>query len=176
MAEIENSNSPRDLLEHIEKLGAGAVFAQQIFALVERSQFFAEFDQDDVSVLAGYMQIYRAQAGQTLIGEGNVGDYMLLIIDGDVDIFKTSATGEQQHMTSVHPGGTLGEMSMIDGEPRFATCIAAGTVVFGALSRDNMVKIVIDKPSLGAKILIKLVTMLSQRLRQTSARLLQHMM
>ena len=64
-------------------------------------------------------------------------------------------------------------MSMIDGEPRFATCIAAETSVFGVLSRDDMVRIVLEKPSLGAKILIKLVTMLSQRLRQTSAELLQ---
>jgi hypothetical protein len=38
-----------------------------------------------------------------------------------------------------------------------------------------MANIILEKPSLGSKILIKLVTMLSQRLRQTSARLLQTM-
>jgi CRP/FNR family transcriptional regulator, cyclic AMP receptor protein len=43
------------------------------------------------------------------------------------------------------------------------------------LTRDDMAKILVEKPSLGAKILIRLVTMLSQRLRQTSARLLQYM-
>jgi CRP/FNR family cyclic AMP-dependent transcriptional regulator len=47
--------------------------------------------------------------------------------------------------------------------------------VFGALTRDSMVKIILEKPSLGAKILIKLVTMLAQRLRQTSVKLLQYM-
>ena len=78
-------------------------------------------------------------------------------------------------MTSVTPGMTLGEMSMIDGEPRFATCIALKETTFAALTRDNMVKIILDRPSLGAKILIKLVTMLSQRLRHTSAMLLQYM-
>jgi CRP-like cAMP-binding protein len=78
-------------------------------------------------------------------------------------------------MTSVTPGMTLGEMSMIDGEPRFASCAALKKTVFGVLTRDNMVKIILEKPSLGAKILIKLVTMLAQRLRQTSAKLLQYM-
>lgn len=78
-------------------------------------------------------------------------------------------------MTSVAPGMTLGEMSMIDGEPRFATCIAMDVTTFAMLTRDAMVNIILEKPSLGAKILIKLVTMLSQRLRQTSARLLQFM-
>jgi CRP-like cAMP-binding protein len=174
MAELQNRLTDRQLLETLEHLGDGTAFAEQIIALVGRSQFFAELDRDEVAVLAGYMRIYRATAGQTLIQEGNIGDYMLLVIEGKIAIYKTGPTGEEQHMTSVSPGRTLGEMSMIDGEPRFATCIAADTSVFGVLSRDDMVSIVLDKPGLGAKILIKLVTMLSQRLRQTSAELLEH--
>ena len=175
MAENQNMGSERQLFDSLEKLGDGAAFAEQIFALVGRSQFFADFNRDDVSLFAGYMRIYRAQPGQTIIREGDVGDYMLMIIDGEIDIYKTNLMAEQQHMTSVGPGMTLGEMSMIDGEPRFATCVAVKATTFGVLARDNMVKIILEKPSLGAKILIKLVTMLSQRLRQTSAKLLQYM-
>ena len=61
------------------------------------------------------------------------------------------------------------------GEPRFATCIATEPTVVAVLHRDDMAKIILDQPSLGSKILVKLVSMLSARLRQTSARLLQHM-
>jgi CRP-like cAMP-binding protein len=91
------------------------------------------------------------------------------------DILLLADRGEQQHMTSVGPGLTLGEMSMIDGEPRFATCLATRPTVFAVLSRDNMAKIILDHPDLGSKILVKLVTMLSLRLRQTSAKLLNSM-
>jgi CRP-like cAMP-binding protein len=121
------------------------------------------------------MRVYRAHGGQALIREGDGGDFMLLLIEGSVDIYKQSVQGEHQLMTSVSPGMTLGEMSMIDGEPRFATCIATDVTTFAMLTRDAMVNIILEKPSLGAKILIKLVTLLSQRLRQTSARLLQLM-
>ncbi|MCC7080995.1 MAG: cyclic nucleotide-binding domain-containing protein [Burkholderiales bacterium] len=164
-----------ELLSHIEPLGAGASYAQQIFDLVGRSPFFAEFERDDIELLAAYMTIYNAQPGQAMIREGDEGDFMLLIISGAVDIFKYNTQGERQLMTSVGPGMTLGEMSMIDGEPRFATCIATDAIVFAVLTRDAMANIILEKPSLGAKLLIKLVTMLSQRLRQTSARLLQTM-
>jgi len=41
--------------------------------------------------------------------------------------------------------------------------------------RDAMVRIILEEPSLGAKLLIKLVTLLSQRLRQTSSTLLHYM-
>jgi CRP-like cAMP-binding protein len=173
MAETDAHSA--ELLSHIEDLGTGEAYADQIFELVGHSPFFAEFKREDIGVLADYMQVYRAQAGQALIREGDEGDFMLLIISGAVDIYKNSAQGERQLMTNVLPGMTLGEMSMIDGEPRFATCIATDMTTFAVLTRDSMAKIIVEKPSLGSKILIKLVEMLSQRLRQTSARLMQYM-
>ena len=175
MAESPDPGSGSKLLDGLEYLGPGTAFAEQIFSLVGQSQFFAEFNREDIDLLGGYMRIYHAAPEQTIIRESDIGDYMLLIIRGEVDIYKKTLLGVQQLMTSVAPGTTLGEMSMIDGEPRFATCIALKETTFAALTRDNMVKIILDKPSLGAKILIKLVTMLSQRLRHTSAMLLQYM-
>lgn len=162
-------------LQHLEKVGKGSGVADKIFGLVGRSLFFAEFSREDISVMASYMDVYRAAPGQTIIRESDGGDYMLLIIEGAVDIFKRGMHDEQQHMTTVGPGMTLGEMSMIDGEPRFATCIATEPTTFSVLQRDDMAKIILDHPSLGSKILVKLVSMLSARLRQTSARLLQYM-
>ena len=162
-------------LRHLEQVGRGTALANEIFGLVGRSLFFAEFSREDISILAGYMSVFRARPGETIIRENDGGDFMLLLIEGAVDIFKRNMRGEQQHMTNVGPGMTLGEMSMIDGEPRFATCIATEPTVFAVLARDDMAKIILDHPSLGSKILVKLVSMLSARLRQTSARLLQYM-
>jgi CRP/FNR family cyclic AMP-dependent transcriptional regulator len=75
----------------------------------------------------------------------------------------------------VEAGKTLGEMSMIDGEPRFATCIATERTVLAVLDREHLARIIVEQPMLGAKILMELVLMLSQRLRSTSGRLLQLM-
>jgi len=163
------------LLAELENLGPGTGFVNEIHALVGRSPFFAEFTREDIEQLADYMRVYRARAGQTIIHEGDIGDSMLLLIKGEVDIFKKNLLGMQQEMASVLPGMTLGEMSMIDGEPRFASCMAIRETTFAILTRDNMAKIILDKPSLGAKLLVKLVTLLSQRLRQTSVKLLQSM-
>ena len=175
MAEDLNTGSDRFRLASLETLGNGTALVDQIYALVDSSNFFTEFNRDDIKLLAEYMDVYRAQPGQTIIRESDIGDFMLLIIEGDVDIYKKNLVGVQQHMTTVTPGMTLGEMSMIDGEPRFATCLAVNQTTFGVLTRDNMVKIILERPSVGAKVLVKLVTLLSQRLRQTSAKLLQYM-
>ena len=173
--DVETTIPGRSLLQHLERVGKGAAIADEIFGPVGRSLFFAEFSREDIMLMAGYMDVYRAQPGEIIIRESDGGDFMLLIIEGAMDILKKGMRGEQQYMTTVGPGMTLGEMSMIDGEPRFATCIATDPTLFAVLHRDDMAKIILDHPSLGSKILVKLVSMLSARLRQTSARLLQYM-
>lgn len=175
MTENPHAGSDGDLLDALESRGDGTAFAEQIFTRVRHAQFFAAFNRDDIAELARYMRIYHAQPGQAIIREGDTGDYMLLLISGEVDVYKENLVGEKQHLASVTPGMTLGEMSMIDGEPRFASCVALQAATFGVLTRANMGKIILENPSLGAKILIRLVTMLSQRLRHTSSMLLHYM-
>jgi len=167
--------SDRNNLLTLDRLGKGPDFADEIFSLVTKSQFFTEFDRDEVTTLAGYMDVYRAPRGAVIIREGDPGDFMFLIIEGEVDILKTGLRGDPQHMASAGPGMSVGEMSMIDGEPRFATCVAAQTTTFAVMPRDGMAAIILDDPGLATKILVKLVTMLSLRLRQTSSRLLRYM-
>jgi CRP-like cAMP-binding protein len=177
MAQQEYEIEPeadRESLSKLERVSTGAALTDKIFSLVGRSQFFAEFSREDISILSGYMDVYRAQPGGLIIREGDSGDFMLLVIEGAVDILKRGIRGEQ-HMTSAGAGTTLGEMSMIDGEPRFASCLATQTTLFAVLTRDAMAQIILDQASLGSKILVKLVTMLSLRLRQTSVRLLKYM-
>lgn len=128
------------------------VLTDHIFGLTGGSPFFADLSR-----------------------ENDVGDFMLLIIEGEVDILKRSLRRGQEHITSVRPGTTLGEISMIDGEPRFATCVASQPTTFAVLTRANMAKIILDHPELSVKILVKLVIILSSRLRQTSLKLLQYM-
>ena len=175
MAENPDTGSDRHLLDGLENVGSGTAYTDQIFTLIGSSQFVAEFSREDIALLAGYMRIYHAQPGQTIIREGDAGDYMLFIIRGEVGIYKKDLMNEQQHLTTVTSGMTLGEMSMVDGKPRFATCIALKETTFGVLMRDSMFKIILEQPGLGTKILLKVGTLLSQRLRQTSARLLQYM-
>ncbi len=162
-------------LARLEHVGGGTAIAAEIFGLVSKSQFFAEFSREDIGILAEYMEVFRARLGELIIREGDAGDFMVLIVEGEIDILKKDQRGEQQHMTSAGPGMTLGEMSMIDGEPRFATCMASQPTTFAVLTRDNMAKIILDHAGLGSKLLVKMVTMLSLRLRQTSARLLRVM-
>ena len=162
-------------LAHLELMGDATRFASQIHMLIPKCALLENFSPAEVRLLAHFMDIYAAQAGVELIREGDGGDFMLLVVEGRVDVRKRDRWNTPQTIAQVEPGRILGEMSMIDGEPRFATCVATELTVFAVLHRDDMARIILDHPALGSKILVKLVSMLSARLRQTSARLLQYM-
>jgi CRP/FNR family cyclic AMP-dependent transcriptional regulator len=159
-------------LAHLEHLGDATKFSPQIHALIPKCNLLENFSVAEVRLLAHFMDVYQAPAGTEIIHEGEGGDFMLMLIEGKVEVLKRDRWKTPQLIAVVDAGKTLGEMSMIDGEPRFATCVAAEPTVLAVLDRENLARIIVEQPMLGAKILMELVLMLSQRLRATSNRLM----
>jgi len=159
-------------LAHLEFLGDATQSAPQMHALIPKCPLLENFSQPEVLLLAHFMQVYRAAAGAEIIREGDGGDFMLMLLEGRIEVHKRDRWNTQQLLAEVESGRTLGEMSMIDGEPRFATCIAAEPSLIAVLDRESLARIIVEQPLLGAKVLMELVLMLSHRLRATSQRLL----
>jgi CRP-like cAMP-binding protein len=159
-------------LSHLEHLGDATQFASQMHALIPKCALLENFSPAEVRLLAHFMDVYRAEAGTEVIREGDGGDFMLMIIEGAVEVQKRDRWNTPQVIAIVDAGRVLGEMSMIDGEARFATCVATQPVLVAMLDRESLARIIVEQPMLGAKVLMELVLMLSQRLRATSQRLL----
>jgi CRP-like cAMP-binding protein len=159
-------------LSHLEYLGDAIRFSNQIHALIPKCTLLENFSPAEVRLLAHFMEIYRAETGMEIIREGEGGDFMLMVVEGKVDVNKRDRWNTPQFIAQVEPGRTLGEMSMIDGEPRFATCVAVEATLIAVLDRESLARIIVEEPLLGAKLLMELVLMLSQRLRATSEKLL----
>ncbi|UCD69039.1 MAG: cyclic nucleotide-binding domain-containing protein, partial [Betaproteobacteria bacterium] len=118
MTEQQNAQVQNALLQTLQRIGDAELMVQQIFEMMGHSNFLSDFTREDVEHLAAFMQLYRADKGEVIIREGEVDDYLIMIVDGRVEISKADSKGELRSMTTVGPGATLGEMSMIDGEPR----------------------------------------------------------
>ena len=58
-------------------------------------------------------------AGQQIFAEGQPGDVMYVVKEGEVDI-----TVHDKLVETVRPGGILGEMALLDHNPRSATAVA----------------------------------------------------
>ncbi len=162
----------RPQLDHLEHLGDATQFAPQIHALIPKCTLLENFSTAEVKLLTQFMEVYRAENGVEILREGDAGDFLLIVVEGKADVHKRDRWNTPQLLATVEAGRSLGEMSMIDGEARFATCTAVGKVLIAVLDREALARIIVEQPLLGAKILMELVLMLSQRLRATSQRLL----
>lgn len=159
-------------LAHLEPLGDATRYTEVIRALIPKCPLLENFSPAEVRLLAEFMTVYRADAEVEVIHEGEGGDFMVMVLEGAVEVRKRDRWNRPQLMAVVEAGHTLGEMSMIDGEERFATCVAVSPALIAVLDRESLARIIVEQPLLGAKILMELVLMLSQRLRATGTRLL----
>ncbi|MGH8690247.1 MAG: cyclic nucleotide-binding domain-containing protein, partial [Burkholderiales bacterium] len=147
-------------LAHLEFLGDATQFADRMHALIPKCALLENFSPAEVLLLAHFMEVYRADPAAEIIREGDGGDFMLMVLEGKIEVHKRDRWNTPQLLAAVEAGRTLGEMSMIDGEPRFATCIATEPTLIAVLDRESLARIIVEQPLLGAKILMELVLML----------------
>ncbi len=164
-----------DTLDSLKLIGTGKAFQDELCSMIETTQMFRDFEWHDIEALSGYMQAYEAGDDTTLFHEGEKGTYMCLIIKGKVDIYKEDHNDRKKIVATIGSGKTLGEMAIIDGEPRSATAIVAEPTTLTILTETNFLRIVSEKPALATKILLKVARLLSQRLRQTSGQLVDYL-
>jgi CRP/FNR family cyclic AMP-dependent transcriptional regulator len=173
---MTTSNQGQLAFSTLDLIGAGEAHLDEIATLLEGSGYlFREFEWPQIQMLASYMGLYRASQGATIFREGDKGEYMCVVIKGELEMYKEDSQGAKKVVAVMNHGKTIGEMAMVDGEPRSATAVVRQEVLLVALTRDKFLQISLEKPGLATKILLVVARMLSQRLRFTSGELVDYL-
>jgi CRP/FNR family transcriptional regulator, cyclic AMP receptor protein len=143
--------------------------------LLDATRWANDFTWPEIESLAAHLTLVRKQRGESVFREGDRDPSLFVIAQGAIAILKNDAEEHEKLLARLGPGQTIGEMALLDGEPRSATARAAEDVVLLVLTRGGLDRLVDEKPRLGVKLLWKLARLLSQRLRQTSGALAEHM-
>jgi CRP/FNR family cyclic AMP-dependent transcriptional regulator len=143
--------------------------------MIDRTKWAEEFSWERVKTLAGYMDCYTVEKDRLLLREGGHDAHMVLIVQGEVNIVKEDTAQVRKVIATLGPGRTFGEMSLIDGEPRSASAVAASDVTLLVLPRDNFARLTKESPQLGLSLVLKIAKLMSQRLRQTSGKLIDYL-
>ena len=154
----------------LDWLGRADKYEEEIFDIINYIKLFDKFSRDEIQALCRFMQCYAAPRDFKLLNEGDSGDYLLLILSGTVQVSKCIPDDSERFLAQVGIGSTLGEMSMIDGQPRFATCTTITPTDFAVLTRDSFNNVLIQLPRLGNKLLLTLLQTSTMRLREACER------
>jgi CRP-like cAMP-binding protein len=98
--------------------------------------------------------------GQVVVQQGQVGNGLYIVVSGEVRIM----AGDDE-LARLGPGETIGELSVIDQEPRSASAVAASDTVCLALASWDLIPMLEHDPGLAMNLLREL----ARRLRRIDA-------
>ncbi len=166
---------PSRLYPTFEHLGSATSFVEDILEIIDSIALFDDFSREEIELFCSYMTCYGAPRNTCLLGEGEQGGHLLVIFTGQAKIIKRDVDDSEKLVGIVGPGAMLGEMSLIDGQPRSASCITTEPSDFAVLTRDNLSEILLNSPRLGNKLFLVLLQRMTRRLRDISNRLLPYL-
>jgi CRP/FNR family cyclic AMP-dependent transcriptional regulator len=155
--------------------GAGPEFRKEICDMITGMQLFSDLAWPEVQALASFVECYDVPNGTVIFSEGDPGSYLCLLIKGQIEILKEDADGAQRQLVVVSRGKTIGEMSIVDGEPRSATCKTQSDSVVLLLTKENYLRLIKERPALAVIIIAKIAKLMSQRLRALSGQFVEHL-
>jgi CRP-like cAMP-binding protein len=126
-----------------------------------------DFSYPELETLARFLNHEHVGVGKTIFEEGDPGDYMLIVIEGRIAIFKGGEHGRQLLSTEMR-GRIIGEMAMLDKERRSATCVAETACELLVLTSTNMKLLALEHPMVAYHFISCLARILSRRLRRAS--------
>jgi CRP-like cAMP-binding protein len=143
--------------------------------LIDATQWANEFSFAQVKRLAGCMDVHKVSPQTILFYEGDKSTYMVLIVKGTVHFVKFDSQRTPKRIATLGPGKTIGEMSIIDGEPRSASAVSASDATLLVMTTENFHRLMDEWPRVAVILVQKIAKLMSQYLRQTSGRLIDHL-
>lgn len=109
-------------------------------AIQESAQFevlFSHLDDHSLDLLVGAFSVREIQEGETVIQQGDDGDYFYIVESGVYEIFVQRDPGRPpDHVFTVTQRGSFGELALMYNVPRAASVICAQAGFLWALERD----------------------------------------
>jgi CRP/FNR family cyclic AMP-dependent transcriptional regulator len=165
-----NSQTARQQTRKIE----GSLAAERAAEMLSAPAALLTLDHEEARTVVAYMRPHKIPEGTTFIREGDVAqtDFMLLVLDGEVTIESVVVSRTAPvTVTVLGPGSLIGEMGLLDGAPRSASCTAMSDLRCAILTRKALNQLLNDDPRTAAKLMMAISLRIAQRMRESQDKL-----
>lgn len=146
---------------------AGTLTPEKIEELANRLKgisIFQNVELGDLDNLSRAVQFKRYKTGDLLFDMGDSGDYMYLIEDGYIDISLPDVSGSETLLRTYQTGDVVGELALLDGQPRSARARANGDLKVMVLQRQHLLMFLQSR----ARVILAILSFLADRVRYTT--------
>jgi diguanylate cyclase (GGDEF)-like protein len=147
---------------------AGSAEAAEAVALLRTLPLFFSLRPEELALLAAACRTVTFVPGETVVRQDEVGDCVYVILDGRVEVrarSKGHGAVSEAVVCWLVAGDTVGELSLFDGRPRSATCVALVQTTCLRLDRD----VFLDTARRNWSLTLGLFGVLSDRIRQADS-------
>lgn len=134
--------------------------------LLRKIPLFAKIEPAKLKLLAFTSERLTFETGETLFGEGDMGDAAYIVIDGEADVIIDTPSGPVVVYTASR-NDIIGEIAILCDVPRTATVKAKSELVTLVISKDLFFRMVAEFPDMAVEIMREL----AQRLERTNIKL-----
>jgi CRP/FNR family transcriptional regulator, cyclic AMP receptor protein len=153
---------------------AGSSAAERAAEMLTANTALMQLSHEEARAVVAYMRPRKIPEGTTFIREGDTQDtgFMLLVLDGEVTVetIVVSRTAPIT-VTVLGPGSLIGEMGLLDGSPRSASCIAMSNLRCAMLTREGLNQLLYDDPRTAAKLMMAISLRIANRMRESQEKL-----
>jgi len=135
-------------------------------ALLRSVPLFASLDERELDLLIQATTTRRLKAKEVLCRKGDPGNQLFGILTGSLKVTAIGGDGKDVVFGLMKPGEVLGEIALLDSEPRSATVVAVEPTSLVTLHRRDFIPFLEKHP----RATIGLAAVLAARVRRLSER------
>ena len=137
--------------------------------LLSKSFIFDALDGKEKQELAGFSYLKRFAGGDTIFTMGSPGQSMMAIAEGSVRVSMLTPNAREITLGDLQAGEVFGEIALLDGRERSANVKALTNCTLVVLERRSLLDIL----QRDAKLSIRLIELLCQRVRRSDERMIE---
>jgi len=106
--------------------------------LLRNVAIFSSLGESELDVLLEATTTKRLTARQVLVRKGDPGNQLYGVLSGSLKVQATGSDGKDVIFSVMGPGSVIGEIALLDSEPRSATVVAIETTELLTLHRRDL--------------------------------------
>ncbi len=146
--------------------------------LVRKSVLAKELSDGDVAIVAGLVHLHKLEDGQVITPEGEPDSHMHVVVNGALAVSRPGADGTWENLHVLTAGDLVGELSFLDGTPRYAALRAVGQTEIFSLDRADLEGLVEKHPWIAYRLMraiLRFTHGLQRRMSMQSAELMHYL-
>ena len=136
---------------------------------LRRVKILADLSDAQLERFVSFMEIEEARQWAEIVKQGDHGDAMYLVLEGELRV-RMMISGKESILVTLGPGEFFGEISLFDHGPRSADVVANLPSTLLKISARNFDRLRADAPELAALFLFAIARTLTARIRADNKR------